>query len=214
MPAEGPVAQPRGGPLGVRPSGDGHGERLRRAGGVRKRTLGVVTDLRLRPARTSDVPAIKDLVAPLARAGVLINKDTVAYYEGIQEFLVVEAVGDEQAGLVGCGALHVMWEDLAEVRTLAVDPLWRNRRVGHVLLEQLEADALELGVGKLYCLTFEVDFFARLGFAPLEVEAVDPEVFAQLLRSHDDGVVEFLDLAHVKQNTLGNTRMIVRLAER
>ena len=78
-----------------------------------------MTDLRLRPARTSDVPAIKELVAPLARAGVLINKDTVAYYEGIQEFLVVETADAAPARLVGCGALHVMWEDLGEVRTLA-----------------------------------------------------------------------------------------------
>ena len=164
MPAEGPVAQPRGGPLGVRPSGDGHGERLRRAGGVRKRTLGVVTDLRLRPARTSDVPAIKDLVAPLARAGVLINKDTVAYYEGIQEFLVVEAVGDEQAGLVGCGALHVMWEDLGEVRTLATSDEWRGRGVGRTLLAGLIERARAVGVSRVFCLTFEVDFFSRLFF--------------------------------------------------
>ena len=168
-----------------------------------------MTELRLRPARTSDVPAIKDLVAPLARAGVLINKDTVAYYEGIQEFLVVEAVGDEQSGLIGCGALHVMWEDLAEVRTLAADSSWRGRGVGHVLLESLLAEAAEIGVQRVFCLTFEVDFFRRHGFEVMANQsAVDPEVYSELLRSHDEGVAEFLDLARVKPNTLGNTRMI------
>ena len=213
MPAEGPVAQPRGGPLGVRPSGDGHGERLRRAGGVRKRTLGVVTDLRLRPARTSDVPAIKDLVAPLARAGVLINKDTVAYYEGIQEFLVVEAVGDEQAALVGCGALHVMWEDLGEVRTLATSYEWRGRGVGRTLLAGLIERARAVGVSRVFCLTFEVDFFSRHGFAVMPNQnQVHPDVFAELLRSHDEGVAEYLDLARVKPNTIGNTRMLLQIS--
>lgn len=213
MPAEGPVAHPRGGPLGVRPSGDGHGGRLRRVGGVRKRTLGVVTDLRLRPARTSDVPAIKDLVAPLARAGVLINKDTVAYYEGIQEFLVVEAVGDEQAGLVGCGALHVMWEDLGEVRTLATSDEWRGRGVGRTLLAGLIERARAVGVSRVFCLTFEVDFFSRHGFEVMPNQnQVHPDVFAELLRSHDEGVAEYLDLARVKPNTLGNTRMLLELS--
>ncbi len=172
-----------------------------------------VTDLRLRPARTSDVPAIKDLVAPLARAGVLINKDTVAYYEGIQEFLVVEAVGDEQAGLIGCGALHVMWEDLGEVRTLATSDEWRGRGVGRTLLAGLIERARAVGVSRVFCLTFEVDFFSRHGFEVMPNQnQVHPDVFAELLRSHDEGVAEYLDLARVKPNTLGNTRMLLELS--
>ncbi|WP_298583402.1 amino-acid N-acetyltransferase [uncultured Kocuria sp.] len=172
-----------------------------------------MTDLRLRPARTSDVPAIKDLVAPLARAGVLINKDTVAYYEGIQEFLVVEAVGDEQAGLIGCGALHVMWEDLGEVRTLATSDEWRGRGVGRTLLAGLIERARAVGVSRVFCLTFEVDFFSRHGFEVMPNQnQVHPDVFAELLRSHDEGVAEYLDLARVKPNTLGNTRMLLELS--
>ncbi|MFW3387317.1 UNVERIFIED_CONTAM: amino-acid N-acetyltransferase [Kocuria sp. CPCC 205274] len=172
-----------------------------------------MTDLRLRPARTSDVPAIKDLVAPLARAGVLINKDTVAYYEGIQEFLVVEVVGDEQAGLVGCGALHVMWEDLGEVRTLATSDEWRGRGVGRTLLAGLIERARAVGVSRVFCLTFEVDFFSRHGFEVMPNQnQVHPDVFAELLRSHDEGVAEYLDLARVKPNTLGNTRMLLELS--
>ncbi|MFE7629019.1 amino-acid N-acetyltransferase [Kocuria sp. NPDC057446] len=172
-----------------------------------------MTELRLRPARTSDVPAIKDLVAPLARAGVLINKDTVAYYEGIQEFLVVEAAGDEQAGLIGCGALHVMWEDLGEVRTLATSDAWRGRGVGRTLLAGLIERARDVGVSRVFCLTFEVDFFGRYGFEVMPNQnQVPPDVFAELLRSHDEGVAEYLDLARVKPNTLGNTRMLLELS--
>jgi amino-acid N-acetyltransferase len=77
-----------------------------------------------------------------------------------------------------------------------------------VLLEQLEQDARELGVGKLFCLTFEVDFFVGHGFAPVGEGVVGPDVVAELARSGDEGVAEFLDLPRVKPNTLGNTRML------
>ena len=162
----------------------------------------------LRPARTRDVHAIKALVAPLAERRILISKESVTYFEAIQEFLVAEIDGE----VVGCGALHVMWEDLAEIRTLATDDAWRGRGVGRVLVEQLLENARTLGVERVFCLTFEVDFFIRNGFTVMADQSpVDPAVYSELLRSADEGVAEFLDLARVKPNTLGNTRMIRRL---
>ena len=104
-----------------------------------------------------------------------------------------------------------MWKDLAEVRTLAVAESWLGKGVGHALLGRLETDAHELGLSRLFCLTFEVPFFERQGFVDMGDETVDPEVYAELVRSHDEGVAEFLDLARVKPNTLGNTRMLKRL---
>ncbi|MBO0985847.1 GNAT family N-acetyltransferase, partial [Rathayibacter sp. SD072] len=97
------------------------------------------------------------------------------------------------------------------VRTLAVADGWLGRGVGHHILERLENDARELGLKRLFCLTFEVDFFARHGYSPIGEKVVDPEVYAELLRSPDEGVAEFLDLARVKPNTLGNTRMLKTL---
>ena len=85
------------------------------------------------------------------------------------------------------------------------------REVGHRLLESLEGAARKLEIGRLFCLTFEVDFFARRGFSPIGEQVVDPDVYSQLIRSPDEGVAEFLDLAHVKPNTLGNTRMLLHL---
>ena len=161
----------------------------------------------IRRARTSDVRAIRDLVAPLAERRVLVSKDTVAYFEGLQEFRVAEIDGQ----VVGCGALHVMWDDLAEIRTLAVSQEHLGHGVGGALLETLAQDAVELGVERVFCLTFEVDFFTRHGFSEIEGQAVDPEVYAELLRSYDEGVAEFLDLERVKPNTLGNTRMLRQL---
>jgi amino-acid N-acetyltransferase len=168
----------------------------------------------VRPARVGDVRAIRALVEPLSRDRVLVSKDAVAYYEALQQFLVAEVVepgsspGDEQTHLVGFGALHVLWEDLAEVRTLATDPTYRRQGIGHVLLEALLDRARDLGVHRVFCLTFEVNFFAAHGFSAIEGTPVEPDVYAQLLRSYDEGVAEFLDLDRVKPNTLGNTRML------
>ena len=163
----------------------------------------------IRPARTSDVPAIKALVEPLAEERILMAKETVADYEGLPEVRIAEADGGE---VLGCGALHVMWEDLAEVRTLVTSPAARGCGVGHALVEQLLEEARAFGVSRVFCLTFEVGFFRRHGFEVMaDQSAVDPRVYSELLRSHDEGVAEFLDLARVKPNTLGNTRMIRRL---
>ena len=163
---------------------------------------------RVRPALPADVRTIRDLVQPYATERILLAKEWVGYYEAVQEFIVAEA---PDGVVVGCGALHVMWQDLAEVRTLAVDPAWRGVGVGHLLLDALLDRARHLGLRRVFCLTFEVDFFAAHGFAPIDGTPVTPEVYAELLRSHDDGVAEFLDLARVKPNTLGNTRMLIEL---
>jgi amino-acid N-acetyltransferase len=177
-------------------------------------------ELNIRPARVGDVRSIRALVEPLSNDRVLVSKDAVTYYEALQQFLVAEAAptgptespgpGDAGTGsaLVGFGALHVLWEDLAEVRTLATDPTYRRQGVGHLLLEALLDRARELGVKRVFCLTFEVSFFAAHGFSVIEGTPVEPEVYAQLLRSYDEGVAEFLDLDRVKPNTLGNTRML------
>ena len=162
----------------------------------------------MRRAQTRDVPLIQALVEPLVQQRILLGKDRVVFYEAVQEFRVVE---DLDGNLVGCGALHVMWEDLGEVRTLAVSEDWLGKGVGHALLDRIEADAVELGLSRLFCLTFETSFFGRHGFSAIEESIVDPEVFAQLALSQDEGVAEFLDLSRVKQNTLGNTRMLKRL---
>ncbi|HRA45271.1 MAG TPA: GNAT family N-acetyltransferase, partial [Phycicoccus sp.] len=103
---------------------------------------------------------------------------------------------------------HVLWEDLGEIRTLAVAQEALGAGVGSAILEALLERGRVLGVRRLFCLTFEIDFFTKHGFAPIDGQAVSPEVYAELLRSYDEGVAEFLDLERVKPNTLGNTRML------
>ena len=159
----------------------------------------------VRDARTSDVPAIQALVEPYVQKRILLGKDRVVFYESVQEFKVAEAA---DGTLIGCGAMHVLWEDLGEVRTLAVSDDWLHRRVGHAILDRIEEDARELGLSRLFCLTLETDFFGKYVFLTIGEDIVAPEVYAELLRSGDEGVAEFLDLSRVKPNTLGNTRML------
>lgn len=162
----------------------------------------------VRPARTADVRGIHRLLDPYVQRRILLGKDLVVLYESVQQFLVAE---DADGTLIGFGALHVMWDDLGEIRTLVVADEWFHRGVGRGLVDGLEQQARNLGLSRLFCLTFEVAFFTARGFEPIGEQVVDPDVYSQLIRSPDEGVAEFLDLAHVKPNTLGNTRMLKQL---
>ncbi|CAL9544363.1 amino-acid N-acetyltransferase [Streptomyces sp. enrichment culture] len=163
----------------------------------------------VRRARTRDVPDVRRLLDTYVSDRILLDKAMVTLYESLQEFWVAER--DDNAEVVGCGALHVMWEDLAEVRTLAVKPGLKGVGVGHQLLEKLLDTARWLGVRRVFCLTFEVDFFGKHGFVEIGETPVDTDVYAELMRSYDEGVAEFLGLERVKPNTLGNSRMLLHL---
>ncbi|MGW0158349.1 amino-acid N-acetyltransferase [Mycobacterium sp. NPDC003323] len=160
----------------------------------------------MRRARTSDVPAIKELVDIYA-GKILLEKNLVNLYEAVQEFWVGEIAGE----IVGCGALHVLWADLGEVRTVAVHPKVRGKGVGHRVVSQLLDVARELHLQRIFVLTFETDFFGRHGFTEIAGTPVTAEVYEEMCRSFDTGMAEFLDLSYVKPNILGNTRMLLTL---
>jgi amino-acid N-acetyltransferase len=166
-----------------------------------------LTGVIVRRARTADVAAIRALIDTYAPDRRLLSKATVVLFEDVQEFRVAEVDGE----VVGCGALHVMWEDLAEVRTVAVAPEHHGKGIGALVLQSLIETARELGVRRVFCLTFETDFFGRHGFHVADEVLVDAGVASELLQSPDEGVAEFLDLARVRPNTLGNTRMLLEL---
>jgi amino-acid N-acetyltransferase len=165
-------------------------------------------EVTVRRARTADVRGIRRLIDVYSADRRLLSKATVAIYEDVPEFWVAEG---PDGAIVGCGALHILWEDLAEVRTIAVDPASRGHKIGHRIVASLLDVARDLGVRRVFVLTFETRFFASFGFVPIDGTPVTPEVYEQLLRSYDEGVAEFLDLERVKPNTLGNTRMLLHL---
>jgi amino-acid N-acetyltransferase len=161
----------------------------------------------VRRARTSDVPAIKQLVDTYA-GRILLEKNLVTLYEAVQEFWVAE---DHTGKVVGCGALHVLWSDLGEIRTVAVDPAVTGQGIGHAIVDRLLQVARELQLERLFVLTFETEFFGKHGFTEIEGTPVTAEVYEEMCRSYDIGVAEFLDLSYVKPNILGNSRMLLVL---
>jgi amino-acid N-acetyltransferase len=158
----------------------------------------------IRPAHTADVKQIRSIIDTFAAPGKMLEKETVTLFESVQEFVV--AVDGDQ--VIGCGALHVLWEDLAEVRTVAVKEEFHKNGIGHQIIEAIIDRARSVGVERIFCLTFQTEFFSKHGFKVIEGTPVEPDVYQELLRSYDAGVAEFLDLETAKPNTLGNTRML------
>ena len=138
----------------------------------------------IRPARTTDIKAIRQIIDAYTLQRRLLAKETVMLYEDVQEFVVAESDGK----VIGCGALHVLWEDLGEVRTVGVIDTFRGKKIGHQILEAVIEKARSLGLKRLFCLTFETKFFGNHGFKEIEGTPVDPDVYQQLLRSYDEGV--------------------------
>ena len=164
------------------------------------------SNFHVRPATALDVRAIAAMRLPNEGSGrKLLKLELVSLFEKVPEFLVAV---NETGEVVGAGALHIMWEDLAEVRSLIVRDDMRGKGVGHLLVDALLLRAKSLGIVRVFCLTFETEFFAKHGFTEISDLPVDEATYAELVRSNDDGVAEFLDLARVKENTLGNTRML------
>ena len=128
--------------------------------------------LEIRSAKTSDVKGIRALIDSYAPEGRLLSKETVTLYESTQEFTVAILDGV----VVGCGALHILWEDLAEVRTVAVIEKLQGTGIGHQIMEAISERARNVGVKRIFCLTFETEFFGRHGFEIIEGTPVDPDV--------------------------------------
>ena len=99
----------------------------------------------IRSAKTTDVKAIRELVDSYAAPGQMLAKETVTLYEGVQEFTVAELDGK----VVGCGALHTLWEDLAEVRTVAVQKDLHKQGIGHKIMERIKRISARFGLDKV-----------------------------------------------------------------
>ena len=178
--------------------------RCREPGRVRCRSVVV------RRARTSDVRAASgSLIDTYCGGPAAAQQATVTLYEDVQEFWVAER---RRRTVLGCGALHVMWEDLAEIRTVAVDPACRGHRIGQrIVTELLATRPASWASPGSSCSPSRPGSSAPSGSSQIDGAPVPPAVYEQLLRSYDEGVAEFLGLERVKPNTLGNARMLLRL---
>jgi len=126
-----------------------------------------------RPALVADARPILDLVNRLALEQVMLPRSPASVIENIRDFTIAEVDGK----FAGCGALAIVWSNLAEVRSLAVDPGFQKLGVGRAIVDALSAEARHLGIPRLFCFTYEPGFFAKLGFDEVAHEDMPHKVF-------------------------------------
>jgi amino-acid N-acetyltransferase len=131
----------------------------------------------VRRARVSDAPAIASLIEHYARQGLLLPKPLGRIYEALRTFVVWEEKGE----VLGCGRLDIVWDDLAEVGSLAVHDSLRGRGAGTAIVETLFEDARELGIPRLFALTYQVRFFEKLGFRVIDREELPQKIWKDCL---------------------------------
>jgi len=134
----------------------------------------------LRKARISDVKTIHRILMDYSRQGLLLPRSYSELYSHLRDFFVV---ADRDTNEVfGCCALSIAWEDLAEVKSLAIDPQLQGQGWGRNLVEACLSDAVTLGIYKVFTLTYQVEFFEKLGFKKINKDVLPQKVWADCLR--------------------------------
>ena len=133
----------------------------------------------IRPARVGDVPAIQELIRTFADRKLMIRRSLGELYESIREFLVAT---DDDGRIVGCAALHVFWEDLAELKCLAVAEGTQGRGVGRRLVEACWEAARELEINSVFTLTYVADFFEKCGYQRIEKADLPHKIWNECVR--------------------------------
>ncbi|MGE5328516.1 MAG: N-acetyltransferase [Deltaproteobacteria bacterium] len=129
--------------------------------------------MKIRKAKISDVEAIHSLINQYAGEGVMLPKPRMALYENLRDFIVAE----EDGTVLGVGALHIIWEDLAEIRSLAVDRNSCKKGIGKKIVSELISEAKELGICEIFTLTYKLEFFEKCGFIKIDKEDLPKKVW-------------------------------------
>ncbi len=132
----------------------------------------------IRKSTIDDVKEIHKLVNVFARRDEMLPRPLSEIYENVRDFLVYEE-GDR---IVSCAALHVVWEDLAEIRSLAVNEEDHNRGIGSALVRECLKEARSLGINRVFVLTYEPVFFEQLGFSPYPKEELPHKIWSDCIR--------------------------------
>jgi amino-acid N-acetyltransferase len=136
--------------------------------------------MEIRPAKVSDVKQMNKIVEFYADNKEMLHRSLNSIYENIQEYIVAE----EDGKVIGCGALHVAWEDLAEIKALAIAPEHRRKKLGTKIVAQLQENAKNLGVKKVFSLSFKPDFFIKLGYRVIPKETLPHKIWSECINCH------------------------------
>ena len=129
----------------------------------------------VRKAMVKDVPVIADIVNYHAKMGVMLPRPISRIYDNVRDYVVIESSGD----ILGCGALHVMWSDLAEIRALALRDEYVGKGLGRSLVDNLLEEAKSLGIEKVFVLTYKADFFKHFGFSVIDKSELPHKIWSE-----------------------------------
>lgn len=132
----------------------------------------------IRKALIPDVKNIHRLLLDYARDGLLLSRSLAELYESLRDFYVFEVDGR----VVGTAALNICWEDLAEVRSLAVHPEFNGRGVGRELVQSCLEEARRLGIRRVFALTYKQVFFEKLGFVVIEKSQLPHKIWGDCMK--------------------------------
>lgn len=136
-----------------------------------------MAEMILRSAVVTDVTPILELVNRLAADGKMLPRSPASVVENLRDFVVAEKDGV----FAGCGALSLIWTDIAEIRSIVIEPEQRGTGLGMRLAERLMADAEKLGIARVMAFTYVVGFFEKLGFQVVDHAALPHKVFNDCL---------------------------------
>lgn len=133
--------------------------------------------MQYRKATMADIPAIHELINDYAAQGLMLRRPLLFLYESVRDFVV--AIDETTGKLVGVGGLHIMWQDLAEVRSLAVHPDCKGKGVGKGIVEFLLEEGKQMGLKRIFTLTYQQAFFEKCGFHVVQKETLPQKVFKE-----------------------------------
>lgn len=136
-------------------------------------------EMKIRKARIEDVRSIHGLLTHFSEKGLILPRSLSDLYDHLRDYSVIETKGGE---IIATVALHVCWEDLAEVRSLAVREDFQKEGLGRSLVEHCVSDAITLGIYKVFTLTYQPEFFKRLGFKEVDKSVLPHKVWADCVR--------------------------------
>lgn len=134
----------------------------------------------IRKAVLDDVKTIHKMIAEQAQSGHILARPISEIYSQVRDFSV--SVDHETGEIIGCGALHVVWEDLAEIRSLAVKASLHGKGIGSALVEALLEESRGLGIKRVFVLTYRQTFFERHGFEVMEKSLLPHKIWADCMR--------------------------------
>ncbi len=132
----------------------------------------------IRKASLSDMKTIHRLIAEQAKSGHILARAISDLYSQVRDFSVYEDSGE----IIGCGSLHIVWEDLAEIRSLAVKSSHQGRGLGTSLIESLLGEARDMGINRVFVLTYRLTLFERMGFAVMDKSQLPHKIWADCIR--------------------------------